>query len=231
MRLQFTDKPSILLLHTGYVGADIFSYLLTEKENVTGCSSISDYDLLKHVTEQKPDLIITCYWPAILKPEVFKVPKYGCINFHPALLPQDRGWYPAVWQILRGGKAGVTLHLIDEGADTGPILAQKSFLIKETDTGGDVYYRSQNTMIELFKEIWGKLYNEGIEVVPQVGEGSYHSKKEGNAIDEIYLTDYVVTEDLLKRLKAKTFSDRSYAFYRKNGKKYFVSIKVTESNE
>jgi methionyl-tRNA formyltransferase len=176
-----------------------------------------------------PDVIIACYWPFILKEEVFEIPTYGCINFHPALLPRNRGWYPAVWSVLEGGVTGVTLHLIDQGADTGDILGQKEWTISETDTGGDVYRRAQNEMVELFKEVWVCAIEEGIIPVKQDhSKATYHTKKETNEKDFIDINRMYVADDLLTLIKAKTFGDRGFARYEKNGKRYSVAIKITE---
>jgi methionyl-tRNA formyltransferase len=61
----------------------------------------------------------------ILKEKIFKAPKYGCINFHPALLPLNRGAYPTNWIILNNRhKTGITFHFISNGIDAGPIIEQ-----------------------------------------------------------------------------------------------------------
>ena len=56
------------------------------------------------------------------------------VNFHPALLPINRGWFPHVHSLIDGSKAGVTLHQIAEGADTGLIWVQEEEKIISTDT-------------------------------------------------------------------------------------------------
>ena len=76
--------------------------------------------------------------------KIFNLSKNGCINFHPALLPTNRGWYPHVHNILDESPAGVTLHLIDEGADTGPILVQKTIDVEPTDTIDNVKAKIQD---------------------------------------------------------------------------------------
>jgi methionyl-tRNA formyltransferase len=211
------------------VANQVLDFLHEQKENIIGVVFEEDSVTVDLITSYRPTLIITCYWPYLLKPEIIKIPINGCINFHPSLLPRNRGWYPAVWEVLLGGKAGVTLHKIDEGADTGPILAQKEFDIKETDTGGTVYGRSQLAMISLFKEMWLKSYEETIIPIPQDNsQATYHTKIEGNCFDEIKLDQEYNAEHLLRILKAKTFGDKSYAYYIKNGKKYYIHINITE---
>ncbi len=61
----------------------------------------------------------------ILKEKIFKAPKYGCINFHPALLPFNRGAFPTNWTILHNRqKTGITFHFITNGIDAGSIIEQ-----------------------------------------------------------------------------------------------------------
>ena len=235
-KYRFIEKPKVLLLYSNMVGEQVKLHLLEMNERLIGDFKpdiLDDEQLLKYVQINRPDLIITCYWPYLLSKDIFSIPRYGCINFHPSLLPRNRGWYPAVWSVLEGDKhdTGVTLHLVDEKADTGFILAQKRFRVKEEDTGGTVYGRSQLQMIELFKKTWKDLYNGGVDLVRQDNrKATYHKKKESNELDEIDINKKYKADDLLKLLRAKTFKDKSYTYYRKNGKKYFVSIKITEEN-
>jgi methionyl-tRNA formyltransferase len=229
--LKFIENPTIYLLYSNKVGEQVKKYLNERGENLVACFTpdIEQDSLEYSIMSIKPDLIITCYWPYLLRPEIIAIPKYGCINFHPALLPENRGWYPTVWEVLYGENAGVTLHLIDEGADTGMIINQRKFKIEESDTGGTVYEKSMDLMVELFKETWEDLYDNGIALKKQNEfNATYHSKKEGNTFNEINLKADYNAEHLLKIIKAKTFNDKSYAYYIKNGKKYYVRIDVYE---
>jgi methionyl-tRNA formyltransferase len=232
--LKFIEsKPRIVFFAGGNIVANkVLSFLTSRRENLIHVFNEKDEINAGIVTSYLPDVIITCYWPYLLKPEMINIPKYGCINFHPALLPKNRGWYPSVWEVLIGGTAGVTLHLIDEGADTGPIIAQREFPIKETDTGGTVYEKSQSEIISLFEEIWIKLLNEGIELKNQDhSRATYHTKKETNSFDEIHLDREYVGKYILNLIRAKTFNDKGFAYYRKDGKKYRITINITEENE
>lgn len=230
--LRFIGSPSILLLYSNMVGQEVLKHLNEREENVIGYykpEQITTEELVVIVSDMKPDVIITCYWPYLLSSNIYGNTKYGCINFHPSLLPRNRGWYPSVWEIIEGDRypAGVTLHLVDEHADTGPIIAQKQFPIAETDTGGTIYGKSQLLMIELFKETWQRLNKDGCLLKPQgTANATYHTKKETNELDEINLEKVYKADDLLKLIKSKTFGDKSYAYYRKDGEKYYVRIDV-----
>lgn len=71
----------------------------------------------------------------ILKEQIFSVPRLGCINLHKGMVPNYRGMPPAFWELYDGARtAGVTVHFIDKGLDTGDILATAEIPIEPTDT-------------------------------------------------------------------------------------------------
>jgi len=70
------------------------------------------------------DLLVTCKAP-LLPASVFTLPRHGAINIHYSLLPAYRGGSPLLWQVVSGEtRGGVTIHYIDAGIDTGPVLRQ-----------------------------------------------------------------------------------------------------------
>ncbi len=76
-------------------------------------------------------------FPFVLTEEIWKLPEKGFINFHYGLLPQCRGPQPILWHLLNNdSEAGVTLHKVDGGIDTGEIVMQERTTIAETDTYG-----------------------------------------------------------------------------------------------
>ena len=73
----------------------------------------------------EPDLGLCAGYTWLLPPEVLAIPRLGVVNNHPSLLPRHRGPYPIAWAIREGDtELGMTVHLMDEQFDTGPILAQ-----------------------------------------------------------------------------------------------------------
>jgi len=83
----------------------------------------------------KPDLFVTAAYGRILPPDVLAIPRLGAVNIHGSLLPRHRGASPVHASILAGDReTGVTVMLMDEGMDTGDILAQSSIPIEDEDT-------------------------------------------------------------------------------------------------
>ena len=82
-----------------------------------------------------PDVIVVAAFGQILPPEVLTLPRFGCINIHPSLLPRHRGAAPVVATILAGDEwGGVSIMLMDEGLDTGPLLDRAMALVRDDDT-------------------------------------------------------------------------------------------------
>jgi peptidoglycan/xylan/chitin deacetylase (PgdA/CDA1 family) len=71
----------------------------------------------------------------ILKASTFSVPRMGCINLHKGKVPEYRGMPPGFWELYDGASsAGVTVHFVDKGLDTGNIVATSSVSILKTET-------------------------------------------------------------------------------------------------
>ena len=87
------------------------------------------------LAELAPDAVIVAAYGLFLPEKVLRLPRLGCLNIHPSLLPKHRGPSPVATAILDGDEAtGVTIMLLDEGIDTGPILAQQETRIAADET-------------------------------------------------------------------------------------------------
>jgi len=83
----------------------------------------------------QPELIVVAAYGQILRANVLKLPPLGCLNVHPSLLPRYRGPTPIPAAIMAGEtETGVTVIRMDEGMDTGDILAQCRLSIAADDT-------------------------------------------------------------------------------------------------
>ena len=94
------------------------------------CSRLKNEEETAFVCGLDADLIVVAAFGQIVPPQVLAHPRYGCVNVHTSLLPAYRGAAPIQWAILDGCAAtGVTIMQMDEGLDTGDILAQKEISI------------------------------------------------------------------------------------------------------
>ena len=98
-------------------------------------------------------------------------------------MPWNKGADPNIWSILENTPKGVTIHLIDEGIDTGKILCQKEIEFDDDDTLKTSYYKLLDGMVLLFKSNWEKIILNEITPREQKGIGSYHKVSD----KEIYI--------------------------------------------
>ncbi|MFH1401348.1 MAG: methionyl-tRNA formyltransferase, partial [Parcubacteria group bacterium] len=81
-------------------------------------------NLKSEILNLNPDLIIVAAYGQILTKEILEIPKFGCLNVHPSLLPEYRGPSPIQYAILNGDpETGVSIILLDEKIDHGEIVA------------------------------------------------------------------------------------------------------------
>ena len=99
------------------------------------CQNINDKSCQDFIKSLNPDLIISAYFSQILKTEIISLPKRGILNVHPGWLPSYKGAMAYFWGLKNGSdRGGVTIHWIDEGIDTGEVLARRSFPLKAETT-------------------------------------------------------------------------------------------------
>ena len=105
--------------------------------------TLRDEDFAKLLTELSPELIVVVAYGKILPKNVIDFPKYGCINLHVSLLPKYRGAAPMQRAIMNGEKeTGVTVMYMDEGLDTGDVIAREVFPILDDDDFEAIHDRS-----------------------------------------------------------------------------------------
>jgi len=106
---------------------------------------LKNKDFVDYFSGIYPDLAVVVAFGQILPREILEIPKMGCINVHPSLLPKYRGAAPINWALIRGElKTGVTIILMDEGMDTGDILTQEETMIEPMETFGKLNDRLAN---------------------------------------------------------------------------------------
>lgn len=92
-------------------------------------------EILECLRMLTPDLIVVAAYGQILPPRLLEIPTFGCLNVHASLLPAYRGASPITAALLEGlNETGVSIMLMDEGMDTGPVLAQARLPIRANET-------------------------------------------------------------------------------------------------
>jgi methionyl-tRNA formyltransferase len=256
------SQPTIALLASGNVGVKIAEYLAQphvpgkitrlylsgQDESLdaqistaagvdgefvfVGKEVFHDRHHIQELNNEELDVLISVYWPWILSPEYFQ--KFSkTINFHPALLPANRGWYPHVFNLMEETPAGVTLHEIAEDADSGGIWAQGKVPVSPFDTAFDLYGRLQNEMFVLFQESWDGISRGTIKPVPQDHSlATYNKKSSIGSMDEIDLNNSA-NRALLNKLRARSFGDLGFAYFtdEDTGQKIYLKLQLNDSQK
>jgi methionyl-tRNA formyltransferase len=98
-------------------------------------TSLKKAGVFERLKELRPDIIVLSALGLLVPPNILELPDYGCLNIHPSILPRWRGASPISSAIMAGDKfSGVSVMLMDEGLDTGPILSQCQVVILNSDT-------------------------------------------------------------------------------------------------
>ena len=131
--------------------------------------TLKDPEVVEQIKELQPDLIVVVAYGRILPAEVLTIPPLGCVNMHVSLLPKYRGAAPIQWAVINGERnTGVTIMQMDEGLDTGPIIAQQKVGITQDATSGEVF--------ELVSGIGARLLNDTIH---SIAKGEARSVPQG----------------------------------------------------
>lgn len=139
--------------------------------------NINNEKFVEYVRRINPDLVISYSAPQVIKPELLKVPRYGIINVHGALLPNYRGAFPSFWYLYNGEKkAGATVHFMSAAIDDGDICLQAPVDISDCKTMFQIIKRTKKLGGELICETIKRIENGTLEPKPnKTEEGSYFS--------------------------------------------------------
>lgn len=101
-----------------------------------------DPEAVRSLLELRPDVVVVAAYGLILPPEALRAPRRGCLNVHASLLPRWRGASPVQRAIAAGDReTGCSIMLIDEGLDSGPVLAAERTRIGPAETAGELTAR------------------------------------------------------------------------------------------
>ena len=128
--------------------------------------NINEGKCIEFISEQNPDIIAVC-GTTVLKPEVFRLAKRGTINIHCGVTPEYRSADPTFWALYNEepDKVGVTIHFIDEGIDTGPIIYQKAVGVAKDDTLATLYTKCIKTGAGLMLQAIDDIERGNVEIV------------------------------------------------------------------
>lgn len=159
--------------------------------------TFKDKEVVAELQGYRPDVIVVAAYGRLLPAEVLEIPPFGCLNLHPSLLPRHRGPSPVAGAILAGDRiTGVSLMLLDEGMDTGPIVAQRQREIGASDDAealtGELFGAGASLLVETLPR-W---MNGSVAAAAQDGDLATYTTKLERADG---LVDWGLSADILSR--------------------------------
>lgn len=151
------------------------------------------------------DFVVSYGYRHILKKSIIESSKAPIINLHISYLPWNRGAHPNFWSFFDCTPSGVSIHLIDEGVDTGPILYQRYVNFdKDEVTFSQTYKRLIQEIESLFKENINEIVAGEYTPIPQRRKGTYHKMSDlpsdflgwdSNIQDEVRRLDFLISKE------------------------------------
>jgi len=130
--------------------------------------TLRDERIVAQIRAANPDLIVVAAYGLLLPQAVLSIPRRGCVNVHASLLPRWRGAAPIQAVIVQGdAQTGISLMQMDEGLDTGPVLASAAIPIAADETAATLHDRLAKLGGELLLEKITAILEGGIAAIPQ----------------------------------------------------------------
>jgi len=150
-------------------------------------ASLKRPEAVAELESLRPDVIVVAAFGQILPPPVLAIPRYECLNIHASLLPRFRGASPVAAAILAGDEfTGVSIMLMDEGLDTGPLLGRAQIPVAAVDTTGSLTAKLSWIGAQLLLEVLPRWLKGELTPQPQnEAQASYAGpiSKEAGEID------------------------------------------------
>lgn len=141
---------------------------------------------LAWIRERSPDVIFCFGWSRILRRPLLDAAPLGVVGFHPAALPANRGRHPLIWALALGlDRTASTFFFMDERADGGDLLSQRTITIEPADNAGSLYEKVTLCALEQISEFVPALAAGNHIRVPQDDSRANVWRKRGRADGQI----------------------------------------------
>lgn len=183
---------------------------------------------LAKLRKKEADIFLLAWWPYIVKDEL-ACGQAVTLNFHPSLLPYCRGKNPNFWSLVSGEPYGVSIHHVVPEVDAGPIAFQWEIPYSWSDTGGSLYRKGQDAIVELFKANYQRILALDIPAEQQhLDLGSFHWARELDPKSHIDLDAPTTPRELFNRLRARTFPPHRGCRFTDGNTTYDIRIEISK---
>ena len=158
---QLSTSRSMLPVLNPSIHSSIVDLAKTRNIPVWKVRQLSSADTMKTLTTYQPDIICVACFSKRIPRDILDIPRFGCLNVHPSLLPANRGPEPIFWTFHEGSaQTGVTIHLIAEGLDAGAIVAQEVIEIPDGISYSDLEQQTAKLGGTLLVQSVRHVYNQ-----------------------------------------------------------------------
>ena len=185
--------------HNMYI--DFKNFVISRGLNYIDYDELDEPQLVEKVKNFEVDAAVVCSFNYKIPRVLLDSTKDGFINVHPSLLPKYRGGNPYSRVIMNGEtETGVTIHFMDEGFDTGDIIAQKPYHIHSKATMGTIFNELNVIGIELLLQV---LQNYEVQELPRLAQprGDFVSGK-GLSEQELFINYNKSAEEIERFIRA-----------------------------
>lgn len=180
---------------------DFKNFVINRGLNYIDYDELDEPQLIEKVRALNVDAAVVCSFNYKIPKILLESTKDGFINVHPSMLPKYRGGNPYSRVIMNGEtETGVTIHFMDEGFDTGDIIAQKPYHIHSKATMGTLFNELNVIGIELLLQVLQNYENQELPRIKQPA-GDFISGK-GLAPQDIFINYNKTAEEIERFIRA-----------------------------
>tara|TARA_A100001234_G_scaffold143477_1_gene126001 strand:- start:144 stop:902 length:759 start_codon:yes stop_codon:yes gene_type:complete len=185
---------------------------------------------LKSYIKKNTSIILSFWWPYIIKKEYLSLTRFGVVNPHSSYLPYERGVHSYVYSILRNHPKGVTIHFMDKKVDAGLIINQKKIKTKHFITGSELELVLRDELIKFFTNHFKKLVtlnfkrNELKRIDTKKHLQNFRKNLDKNTL--IKLNKNYKASDLINLILSRSGFKNGGAHFIYKKKKYEISMKI-----
>ena len=210
------------------LGAQLIEESGVQPECVFSSSELRAPHVIDHLKALGADIGFSALFATILKPSMLELFPRGVVNVHPSYLPYNRGRNAQIWSILDGTPVGATLHYMDGGVDTGPIVARLEAPVEQWDTGESLRAKLEQACVDVTRSGWDAVRLAKLPTPQNPDEGSVHRVRDLDKISEIDLNAFYKAGDLINLLRALSSPPQSQgAYFIAETGKIRISINLT----